>query len=59
MSMEDTNCDTASGLPDASKLEDANIVDWDGTKDPTNPHNWPSRKRWAHVILVAILALVT
>jgi hypothetical protein len=64
MSKADTSSDTMSGPlesgpPDDSKLADANVVDWDGTNDATNPHNWPSRKRWAHVILVAILALVT
>ena len=47
-----------SGLPDDSKPADANVVDWDGPNDPTNPHNWPSRKRWAHVVLIAMLALV-
>ncbi|KAL8734067.1 MAG: hypothetical protein Q9181_003351 [Wetmoreana brouardii] len=36
----------------------ANIVDWDGADDAANPINWSSRKRWAHIITVAILALV-
>jgi hypothetical protein len=38
---------------------DANVVDWDGPDDTANPHNWPPRKRWSHVVMVALLALVT
>ncbi|EEP76068.1 conserved hypothetical protein [Uncinocarpus reesii 1704] len=40
-------------------LPDATIVDWDGKNDPANPHNWPSPKRWVHIVLVSLLALVT
>ncbi|KZF19519.1 fluconazole resistance protein 1 [Xylona heveae TC161] len=39
--------------------QDANIVDWNAENDAANPHNWPGHKRWAHVILVAVLALVS
>ncbi|KAI1158395.1 fluconazole resistance protein 1 [Nemania serpens] len=42
-----------------SKLEDPNVVDWDGPDDPANPHNWPDRKRWSHIAIVSLLALVT
>ncbi|KAL4770348.1 major facilitator superfamily domain-containing protein [Aspergillus nidulans var. acristatus] len=35
------------------------IVDWDGEDDPTNPRNWPEPKRWAHVVIISILALIT
>jgi hypothetical protein len=58
----ETVCDNAaleSGQPDDGKHADTNIVDWDGPDDAANPVNWPSRKRWAHVIIVSILALVT
>ncbi len=43
-----------------SKGEDAtaNIIDWDGPNDAANPINWPSSKRWAHIIIVAILGLI-
>ncbi|OJJ42364.1 hypothetical protein ASPZODRAFT_155293 [Penicilliopsis zonata CBS 506.65] len=34
------------------------IVDWDGPEDAQNPHNWPAGKRWAHVIMVALISLV-
>lgn len=37
---------------------DTKIVDWDGPDDPANPLNWPSRKRWAHIIMVSLLGLV-
>lgn len=47
------------GPSDDSKLGEDNVVDWDGTDDATNPRNWPNRKRWAHIILVSIFALVT
>ncbi|KAI1456330.1 putative MFS multidrug transporter [Annulohypoxylon moriforme] len=35
-----------------------NVVDWDAN-DPSNPHNWTSGKKWQHIILVSLLALVT
>jgi len=48
-----------AGLVDSEKPADADIVDWEGPDDPTNPINWPSRKRWAHAITVSVLALIT
>lgn len=36
----------------------ANIVDWDGLGDSANPVNWPVRKRWAHIITVAMLGFI-
>lgn len=41
------------------KVEDTNIVDWDGPQDVVNPQNWPNQKKWAHVIMVSLFALVT
>lgn len=55
----DSNVALESGGPNKSKLADPNVVDWDGPDDALNPLNWPSRKRWAHVVMVALLALVT
>lgn len=54
-----SNVALESGPRDDGRLVDATVVDWDGTNDAANPLNWPSRKRWAHVIMVAILALIT
>ncbi|KAI1170816.1 putative MFS transporter [Nemania sp. FL0916] len=42
-----------------SKEEDPNVVDWDGPDDPANPQNWPGSKRWSHIVIVSLLALVT
>ncbi|PLN76151.1 major facilitator superfamily domain-containing protein [Aspergillus taichungensis] len=42
-----------------SSLSETKIVDWDGDDDPTNPRNWPGSKRWAHVVVISILALIT
>ncbi|KAL4881189.1 major facilitator superfamily domain-containing protein [Aspergillus karnatakaensis] len=38
-------------------LEDT-LVDWDGECDPTNPSNWPKGKKWAHVVIISVLALI-
>ena len=49
--------------PDAappSEIEGAiaDIVDWDGPSDAAAPINWSRSKRWAHIIIVAILGLI-
>jgi hypothetical protein len=44
---------------DLEKKDDSMVVDWDGPEDHDNPRNWPSRKRWAHVIIISVLALIT
>lgn len=41
-----------------AQSENVLLVDWDGPDDESNPCNWPSRKRWTHIILVATLALI-
>ena len=45
-------------LPGGGEDATTNVVDWDGPDDAANPVNWPSRKRWAHIITVAILGLI-
>jgi hypothetical protein len=47
------------GSAEDSALPETEIVDWDGEDDPTNPRNWPKSKRWAHVVIISILALIT
>ncbi|KAL5365391.1 major facilitator superfamily domain-containing protein [Aspergillus floccosus] len=42
-----------------SVVPETGIVDWDGEEDPSNPRNWPKSKRWAHIIAISILALIT
>lgn len=38
-------------------MVDANIVDWDGPNDPTNPLNWSSTKKNLHVVIVSLFTL--
>ncbi|KAI8933003.1 hypothetical protein NX059_009652 [Plenodomus lindquistii] len=47
-----------AAVPRESEVESALLVDWEGPDDEANPINWPSRKRWAHIIIVAILGLI-
>ena len=56
-----SRADLEAGLLNDSNLPavEANVVDWSGPEDAANPHNWPMYKRWSHVIMVALLALVT
>ncbi|KAL5592798.1 hypothetical protein FOBRF1_013106 [Fusarium oxysporum] len=39
--------------------DDPDALDWDGPEDPDNPMNWPPRKRTAHIILIALVQLVS
>lgn len=45
-------------LPSEGENTTANIVDWDGPSDAAAPINWSRSKRWAHIIIVAILGLI-
>ena len=47
-----------AALPSEGKDATAHLVDWDGPNDPSNPINWPDYKRWAHIIIVAVLGLI-
>ena len=38
---------------------DPNIVDWDGEDDPEMPINWPARRKWSYIIMLASLTLLT
>ncbi|PVH93336.1 MFS general substrate transporter [Periconia macrospinosa] len=40
------------------KGEEEFIVDWDGPDDETRPCNWPRGKRWANIMVVAVLGLL-
>jgi hypothetical protein len=39
--------------------DDPDALDWDGPEDRDNPMNWPSRKRTAHIVLIALVQLVS
>ncbi|GKZ31290.1 hypothetical protein AbraIFM66950_011649 [Aspergillus brasiliensis] len=62
MASKETEPTPSSTSIEAGQLDDnpsnSNIIDWDGPQDPENPHNWPEHKRWAHVIVVALISLV-
>lgn len=34
---------------------DLEVVDWDGPDDPSNPMNWPARKKWANICVLAAI----
>lgn len=35
------------------------VVDWDGPYDVANPQNWTGSKKWLHIGIVSLLALIT
>jgi multidrug resistance protein len=41
------------------KLDDPNVVWWDGSDDPQNPRNWSSLKKNINVGLVSLLCFIT
>lgn len=47
-----------AAIPSGNEGEGGLLIDWEGPDDEANPCNWPSRKRWAHIIIVAILGLI-
>ena len=62
--------DTLEGLPtDPEKqatnkitktpTKDPNLVDWDGPDDPAKPLNWPARKKWTNMMIIAVLTMLT
>ncbi|KAG4431181.1 hypothetical protein IFR05_013344, partial [Cadophora sp. M221] len=38
---------------------DPNLVTWSSPDDPTNPINWPNRKRWTATLLVACFTFIS
>lgn len=48
-----------NGAATVEAQKDSNIVDWDGENDPEKPLNWPARKKWTNVALLASLTLLT
>lgn len=47
----------ASGSED--QKDDPFVVFWDGPADPANPQNWTSKGKWANVLVVSFITLVT
>ncbi|GAQ06152.1 uncharacterized transporter C1529.01 [Aspergillus lentulus] len=62
MSKSECSCDMATNQLEKgidNELEEANLVDWDGPSDSTNPKNWSKRKKWTHIVIISLLALTT
>ncbi|CZR58586.1 related to multidrug resistant protein [Phialocephala subalpina] len=58
--------DIEKGLPNTiisqqptEKNEDSNTVHWDGPGDPGMALNWPARKKWTTILILATLTLLT
>lgn len=56
-----TNSDdgTLGGDTAPEAQRDPDIVDWDGPDDPENPLNWPQRKKYTLIFILAMVTLVT
>ncbi|KAI4252446.1 MAG: hypothetical protein LQ352_004294 [Teloschistes flavicans] len=54
--VEKAPSDTEAAPPKESEQMTVDVVDWDGPDNAANPVNWSRSKRWAHIIIVAILA---
>lgn len=39
--------------------QDPNSVSWDGPDDPENPLNWPASKKWANIIALSVMTVLT
>lgn len=40
-------------------MTDPNVVNWDGPDDIENPLNWPARKKWTNIALLALITTLT
>jgi hypothetical protein len=65
-SMHNSGTDVeAAPVSDADKTQltqqknDPNIVDWHGEDDPEMALNWPARRKWTYIIMLASLTLLT
>jgi hypothetical protein len=63
MSDSESNSNTALSQLEHGVLgeckQETNIVDWGGDHDPANPKNWSQHKKWAHIVILSILSLIT
>ena len=39
------------------KLQNPDLVEWDGPDDPENPMNWPLKKKWTVTMLLSLMTL--
>lgn len=63
MSSSSSSSNTTPGKLESAALSekvlDLNLVDWDGDNDPEHPRNWSARTKWANIVIISILALIT
>lgn len=38
---------------------DPDVIGWDGPDDPENALNWPARKKWANVLMLSLITILT
>ncbi|KAK1963933.1 major facilitator superfamily transporter [Colletotrichum sublineola] len=50
----DASTAPANGVRVAEE-SDPNVVDWDGPDDPANPLNWSPLKKWANIVVLAVI----
>lgn len=51
--------ESSSGNEGEKEEKDPNTVDWDGVDDPANPRNWPERKKWRNILVIASITFLT
>ncbi|KAH8599979.1 polyamine transporter 1 [Bisporella sp. PMI_857] len=55
--------DGSASDPEQAQCQDSesdpNLVTWSGEDDPTNPLNWPNRKRWTATLTVASFTFIS
>ena len=56
---DDLERGSARSPDDLSPSPDPNLVDWDGPDDPTNPRNWPFRRKAIITGTVSLITLLT
>ncbi|KAJ3579442.1 hypothetical protein NPX13_g1125 [Xylaria arbuscula] len=56
--IQDMGHDGSHDLETGRIKEESLLVDWSGPDDPENPQNWPARKSFGHVIIVAVLSMI-
>lgn len=48
-----------SVVVEGQRLQDPNIVDFDGPNDPENPLNWSTTRKTTSIVIVSLTALLS
>jgi hypothetical protein len=54
-----THTDERTLSADVPAQVDPDVVDWDGPDDPTNPQNWPAKKKWSIIAALGAVTFIT